>query len=554
MRPHGWRPWGLPLSIATLALGLTGLLVATTSLGVGAASPGARDADRAPRRGVSGVPVPSSLPRGVERPDIVVVIIDDIAQMDDRLWERLPTIKRLFLDSGARFTDYIGNDPLCCPGRVNLFTGQWTLHHGVIRNDARLFDPTTTVATELRGAGYWTGIFGKYLNQTLQLADKWPPGWDQAFIFGGNYWNFTAWANGTPVHLGAADEDYSTTVVRERAVAALQNAPADKPRLVWLTPFGIHGGYDQQGERRTLQPQPAPQDRGAPVCADVLPWTTPANFEFDISDKPGYLQRFPIYPDRPLVRSCETLLSIDLMLAAVLAALAAQGRPEPMVLLTADNGMAWGAHHWLLKHVPYATPMPLFIHWSALLGDAPVSVPTTVTNVDIAPTLCAIAGCTMGPYRNGFHADGISLLPLLRDVGRANRGATPGTFRLLRSGVTRTFAGVIEDLRVGREVIFSEQRTGEGARGMPPWRGLRTTDAAPIGRWSWTRYSTGETELYNIEGGPCWLWHAGMPGDPCMLTNLTRDPAYASIRAILTATLDARERRSMRLTYPPAQR
>ena len=100
------------------------------------------------------------------------------------------------------------------------------------------------------------------------------------------------------------------------------------------------------------------------------------------------------------MRTCETLLSADRLLAATLDELRAQGRPEPLVILTADNGMAWGAHRWLLKHVPYATPVPFFIRWPAVLGEAPATVPTTVSNVDVAPTLCAIAGCRMGPYRN----------------------------------------------------------------------------------------------------------------------------------------------------------
>ena len=492
---------------------------------------------------------PGALPEGVEQPDIVVLVIDDLAQMDDRLWQRLPTIRRLFLESGLRFTDYVGNDPLCCPGRVNLLTGQWTLHHGVSRNDARLSDSSVTVATELRATGYWTGIFGKYLNQTLQLPDKWPPGWDEAFIFGGNYWNFPAWANGVQEQIGGEGEDYSTTVVQERAVAALRAAPPDRPRLVWLTPFAIHGGYDQQ-RVRTLQPHPAPQDVGAAACADVEPWSTPANFELDITDKPAYIQRFDIIPARPLVRSCEALLSVDRLLAAVLDELATQGRPEPLVVLTADNGMAWGSHRWMLKTVPYAVPMPLFMSWPALLGEAPASLPVTVTNVDIAPTLCAIAGCTMGPFRNGHGVDGVSLLPLLVSVGEVNRGATAAMDRALPSGLVRTFSGEIHGLDLAREVVFMEHRSDLDARGMPPWQSVRTTTSAPIGRWSWTRYRTGEVELYDLSGGPCWTWQPGDPGDPCMLTNVAADPAYRAIRAILATTLDARERRPQRLSFP----
>ena len=492
-------------------------------------------------------PLPS--PAATQRPDIVLLLLDDMPLMDDRVWDRLPTIRRLFLEQGVRFSDYSGNDPLCCPGRANLLTGQWSHHHGVVRNDARLFDPRESIATELHDAGYWTGIFGKYFNQTARLRDKWPAGWDQSFIFGGNYWNYPAWANGRRVHYGAKDEDYSTTVIQRRALDALQAAPPDKPRFLWLAPFAIHGGLDQK-RVGSLQAQPAVEDIGSPLCAGIPDWSTPANLEFDMSDKPAYLRQLPLIPSRPLVRACEALLSVDRLLAAVLAELAAEGRPAPMIILTADNGMAWGAHRWLLKHVPYATPLPLFIRWDALLGSAPAIVSTTVTNVDIAPTLCAMAGCRMGPYHNGYGVDGISLLPLLDDIGRANRLASATSRRSLPDGITRAADGTIAGLHLGREVIFTEHLSRIEAHGMPPWRGLQTSDEAPIGRWIWTQYVTGETELYDISGGPCWTWHAGDPGDPCELTNLAHDPAYASTRATLATTLAARERHPLRLTSP----
>ena len=89
----------------------------------------------------------------------------------------------------------------------------------------------------------------------------------------------------------------------------------------------------------------------------------------------------------------------------------------PMVILTSDNGMGWGAHGWFPKFVPWATPMPLLIRWPQLLGTSPATVATTLSNIDLAPTLCEIAGCTMGPFPNGHAVDGTSFLPLLDQVG-----------------------------------------------------------------------------------------------------------------------------------------
>ena len=48
----------------------------------------------------------------------------------------------------------------------------------------------------------------------------------------------------------------------------------------------------------------------------------------------------------------------------------------------------------------------------------------------------------------------------------------------------------------------------------PPWKGLRTTEHAAIGRWSYTVYPTGERELYDLRA------------DPWQLHNVADDPAY----------------------------
>jgi hypothetical protein len=74
-----------------------------------------------------------------------------------------------------------------------------------------------------------------------------------------------------------------------------------------------------------------------------------------------------------------------------------------------------------------------------------------------------------------------------------------------------------------------------------PWQGGRTTEEAAIGRWVYTEYASGEKELYDLSGGPCWTWQEGEPGDPCQLTNLADDPDHATIQARLAATLAARE-------------
>jgi hypothetical protein len=66
---------------------------------------------------------------------------------------------------------------------------------------------------------------------------------------------------------------------------------------------------------------------------------------------------------------------------------------------------------------------------------------------------------------------------------------------------------------------------------------VRTTAGNELGRWVYTEYETGEKELYRIDGGPCWRWDPGDPGDPCELRNRVDDPRFALVRAVLADVL-----------------
>ena len=110
---------------------------------------------------------------GIARPNIVVVLTDDVPAMDDRLWSYMPTMSEMFLNHGTSFTDFHVEAPLCCPGRAGFLTGQHAFNNGVTHNDARLFNPSMTLATALHDIGYRTFLTGKYLNlYDLIRADR----------------------------------------------------------------------------------------------------------------------------------------------------------------------------------------------------------------------------------------------------------------------------------------------------------------------------------------------------------------------------------------------
>lgn len=438
------------------------------------------------------------------RPNVVVILVDDLAEIGRSLWQRMPNIRETFLRHGVTFTDAHGESPLCCPGRAGFLTGLHTFHHGVTVNDVALLDDSMTLGTQFQEAGYFTFWAGKYFNKYHRIAPYLPPGWDRFHTMTGGYYNYRLWSNGgTAKHRKAAASDYVTDVTRARALSALRKAPRDQPLFGVASFFAPHGPTT-----------PARRHLDDPRCDGLAPWA-PANYnERNVSDKPAYVRARPRLDSDgyDLTDTCRTLLGVDEAVGAVRAELAAQDRlDDTLLVLMSDNGMNFGAHRLMSKSTPYATQIPLMVSWPSGLGLSPRTVSQRVMNIDLAPTFCELAGCVMGPYPGGpAKPDGQSIVPLLMGTGSLSRDA------------------VITNMP-------------DGNLDVPPWYAVSTTErstlrnkgcagsAQRLCRWHYVEYGTGEKELYDVHNGPCRLWTKGMAGDPCELENLAGDPAYSTI-------------------------
>jgi len=158
------------------------------------------------------------------------------------------------------------------------------------------------------------------------------------------------------------------------------------------------------------------------------------------------------------------------------------------VFFLTDNGYALGEHRWETKSCPYEVCVrtPLFVRVPGSRGRTDLRL---VSNVDLAPTIAAVAGASVG-----LRPDGDSLAPLLR----GDAGALPE-----REGVLLEWVGDDE---------------------VPGWWAVHTRD------FIWIELATGERELYDLTG-------ALGPADPDQLRNRADDPAYARVRARLAALL-----------------
>src|SRR5262249_5137560 len=165
------------------------------------------------------------------------------------------------------------------------------------------------------------------------------------------------------VAFGSADADYSTDVLRDRAVQFIHDASTQQPFFLYFAPKAPHGPAT-----------PAPRHAG--TFSGVPPWRPPNYNEGDVSDKPAWLQA--IAPWGPTKRAnqdafdrkqLECLQAVDEAVAAPLQALKDIGQLDnPLILYASENGYSWGSHRWEPKQCPYEECMrvPLAIRYKPL--------------------------------------------------------------------------------------------------------------------------------------------------------------------------------------------
>lgn len=462
-----------------------------------------------------------------DQPNIVFIITDDEPALDGRLIDHLPTMRSVFKEQGVTFSDFHPSTAWCCPSRASYLTGQYVHNHGVDRNDYLPLNPSMTIATQLQSVDYHTILAGKYLNgyggcdSEHPCPPPTPPGWDHFAAIGGrgndSYYGYDLWIDGNPIpekHEMKAD-DYSTDVVAKKSVQWIEQAPTDKPLFAWIAPFNPHGPTT-----------PAPRHQGSNCSPGV--WSPPNWNEADLSDKPEWLKRIPsLNEPTDLTRHCRNLLSVDDLIQNVRDALSRTGRLDNTLLIYGvDNSLQMGEHRLTKKSAPYQTHTPFYISWPAQLGSAPRSISERVASIDVTATLCEVAGCTLGPYPNGQPSpDGKSFLGLLLET----------------------------ETDLGRDAMLEEMPAGGNAGSgieVPPWYAVVTTSLSPLARqvcaqseqgdcrWHYIEYDTGEKELYDISGGPCWNWRVGQQGDPCELDNQVNNPLFAAVRSALATRLE----------------
>jgi arylsulfatase A-like enzyme len=422
-------------------------------------------------------------------PSIVLILSDD--QRWDTLWG-MPTVEEALAGNGVTFANSFVVNPLCCPSRASLLTGRYSHGTGIYLNRPphggfSRFDDRRTIATVLHAAGYETGLFGKYLNDYGSLpadARDVPPGWDRwsAFFGGPRYYDYRLAENGSVASFGHRARDYSTAVLARQAVDFIRGAR--RPFFLAFAPYAPHA---------PATPPPAYED----AFAHFSWWRPPSFNEHDLSDKPAYIRRLGPLTPRQIERAVrfrreqlEAALAVDDAVRSLLKALEQRGLlSTTFIVYTSDNGVAWGEHPLIAarKLVPYEEPIrvPLVIRYDPLVHEQPSQDGHLVLNIDLAPTLAALARTRMSA------AEGSSLLPLL---------ASPR-------------------LPQWRSDFLIEHLAGPPQRDVPSYCAVRGE------RYKYVFYQTGEEELYDLLR------------DPHELDNIASHPATAPLRKRLRTRL-----------------
>lgn len=406
-------------------------------------------------------------------PNIVFILVDD---MDYALLPYMERTNRLVGQQGAVFANYFVTSSACCPSRASTLRGQYPHNTGILENSPgfeefyRNGNDEETIAVWMRKAGYRNSFMGKYMNLYPAGVKRSyiPRGWTDWHVFlyhitSDFYFGYTMNENGRLVTYTKDAEDYSTDVLRDRALEFIElNAHRRLPFFLFISPYAPHGPSD-----------PAP--RHADLYPDLAYPKSPSFHEEDTSDKPSIIRELrqtgglfeTEEADALFVRRVQTMQAVDEMVADIIQLLEENGQLEnTYVFFTSDNGFHMGEHSLPSgKMLAYEEDIrvPFMVRGP---GIRPGTIVTQMTaNIDLAPTFAELAGAEAAEF-----VDGRSFVPFL--------------------------LGQEEKVTDWRKAILLETGYFDRDSHVIAYRGIRAGD------FTYIEYENGELEFYDLTADP----------------------------------------------------
>ena len=199
----------------------------------------------------------SAATRAADKPNIIFILADDLGWTDTATYGskyyETPNIDRL-AQQGLKLTCY-HNCQNCQPTRAAIMTGQYGARTGVytvgsigrfewqsrplrpVHNEVALPLERSTIAQQLKSAGYATAMFGKW--HLGEDAEHHPAarGFDEAIVSMGKHFDFNT-SPKTPYPQGTYLADFLT----DKAVDFIRRKK-DTPFFLYLPHFGVHAPH-----------------------------------------------------------------------------------------------------------------------------------------------------------------------------------------------------------------------------------------------------------------------------------------------------------------------
>jgi choline-sulfatase len=441
------------------------------------------------------------------RPNILILMVD---QLTGTLFPNgpadflhAPNLRKL-ADRSARFANNYTASPLCAPGRASFMSGQLPSRTKVYDNAAEFASAIPTFAHHLRAAGYYTCLSGKmhfvgpdqmHGYEERLTTDIYPAdfGWTPDYRKPGERIDWWYHNLGSVTGAGVAETtnqlEYDDEVVffatqKLYQLSREQDDPARRPWCLTVSmshphdPFVARKRYwDLYENCQALDPQTdfIPHDKQDPHSQRLYLASDYPSFDITRDQvqrsRRGYFANISYVDDK----IGELLDTLDRTRMA----------DDTVVVFCSDHGEMLGERGLWFKMSFYegSARVPLMI---AGKGVPAGLIATPVSNLDICPTLCDLAGIDISAIMPW--TDGQSLVPLARGTGRE------------------------------APVLIEYAAEGTNA----PMVAIRD------GRFKFVHCEIDPPQLFDLEA------------DPLERDNLAADPAHAALVAEFTARVRAR--------------
>ncbi len=341
-------------------------------------------------------------------PNLVFILTDD--QRYDEMGFMNPVLDTPHIDAlardGVHFRNAFVTTSLCSPSRASILTGQMMHNHGVVDNNAA---PTglKLFPERLRNAGYETAFIGKWHMGGAITAPR--PEFDfwVSFPGQGNYYPATAFGTQSMLNVNGQDvaqRGYITDELTDYAIEFLTNRERDRPFLLYLSHKAVHATFLPAERHRDQYAEAEITIGEAPsVDADTPMWVQNQRNSWHGTD-------FPYHSDLPLIdfkrEYHRTLSAVDDSVGRIRAWLHEHGLAEDtVVMLMGDNGFMFGEHGLIDKRNAYEESIRVPLLASGPGFPVGTSVDEMVANIDIAPTMLALAGLPAPAHYDGMSFD-----------------------------------------------------------------------------------------------------------------------------------------------------